>query len=73
MTATLRFTLPKEEHEFEAATQGQAVRGVLGELDNWLRSELKYGYPQAGRKNALQDTRDQLRRLLEDAGVRIWD
>jgi hypothetical protein len=72
MTATLRFTLPEEQEELTAALQAQAVRGVLSELDNWLRGELKYADPPEARAAALQEARDKLRVLLEEAGVRLW-
>lgn len=73
MTATLTFTLPGEEAEFSAAVQGGAVRGAVQELDNWLRAELKYGDPPEARAAALQEARDKLHALLEDAGVRLWE
>jgi hypothetical protein len=73
MTASLRYTLPEEQEELTAALQAIAMRGALQEMDNWLRSELKYGYPPEGRAKALQEARDHLFRLLEEAGVRLWD
>jgi len=73
MTATLLFTLPEEQEEFIAALQGQKARGVLEELDTWLRGELKYADPPEARAAVLQEARDKLRELIEEAGVRLWE
>ena len=42
MKATLEFTLPKEAHEHRAAINAEDVLSALSELDNDLRSYLKY-------------------------------
>lgn len=73
MTATLRYTLPEEQEELDAALHAQAMRQALWELDNWLREELKYREPSEERAAALQEARDKLRELLDEAGVRLWD
>lgn len=43
--ATLRFSLPDEEHEFRTAQQGQAAKAALWDIDQRLRSLLKHGEP----------------------------
>ena len=73
MTATLRYALPEEQEEFIAALQGQKARGVLEELDTWLRGELKYADPPEARAAVLQEARDKLRELIEEAGGRLWE
>lgn len=42
MKATLQFTLPEEEYEFNAAVKGRAALNVLDELLAELRSAVKY-------------------------------
>lgn len=43
--AILRFTLPEEDAEFRTATQGQAAKAALWDIDQRLRSLLKHGDP----------------------------
>ena len=73
MTATLRYTLPEEQEELDAALQAQAVRGAIEEMDNWLRGELKYHDPPEVRAAVLQEMRDKLHALLDEAEVHLWD
>lgn len=43
--ATLRFNLPEEELEFNAANQGRLAKIALWDIDQKLRSLLKHGEP----------------------------
>lgn len=43
--ATLRYSLPQEQAEYDAARTGDEARRVLNEIDQWLRSVVKYGEP----------------------------
>ena len=43
--ATLRFNLPEEESEFNAANQGRLAKVALWDIDQRLRSLLKHGDP----------------------------
>lgn len=61
-TVTLKFTLPDEEAEFNAARQGQEARRVLWDIDQRCRSLVKYG--EAG---------DEARRLAEEIREIIRD
>lgn len=42
---TIRYTLPDEQAEFDAARTGSAARAVLWEIDQHCRNLLKYGEP----------------------------
>jgi hypothetical protein len=42
MKATLSFKLPEENEEFQLAQNGMHYSNVIDELDNFLRSKLKY-------------------------------
>ena len=53
--ATLRYTLPDEQAEFDAARLGQAALSALWEIDQRLRSLIKHGEPS-----------DEARRLAEE-------
>lgn len=54
-TITLRYTLPDEQAEFDAARLGAEARSILWDIDQRLRSVLKYGEPS-----------DEARRLAEE-------
>jgi hypothetical protein len=42
MKATLEFNLPDEQSEFESAVNGHLYKHVVWDIDNYLRSKLKY-------------------------------
>ena len=64
MKATLTFTLPEEEHEYNNAVEGAKMRSILWDVDQWLRSKMKYEELSDGQFDAFKETRDHLRRLL---------
>jgi len=43
--AFIRFRLPEEQSEFDAAIQGRAAKSTLWDIDQACRSLLKYGEP----------------------------
>lgn len=45
--ATLRYTLPDEQAEFDAARLGSEAMQVLWQIDQRLRSLLKHGQPSS--------------------------
>jgi hypothetical protein len=45
MIATLRFNLPDEQAEYDAARLGSEAMQVLWQIDQRLRSLMKYGAP----------------------------
>lgn len=61
-TATLTFTLPDEEPEFRAATNGQLWQSLAWEIDQHLRAEIKYAADETPEAviDALQKVRDFL-------------
>jgi len=42
MNGTLTFNLPEEQIEFETAVNAYKYRGIISELDTFLRNKLKY-------------------------------
>ncbi len=73
MKAVLEFNLPEENHEFANATNGSKMRSVLWELDQWMRGKLKYEELPDGQYDAIKQTRDQLRILLNDENIDIYE
>ena len=47
MKATLEFSLPEEREEFEMTNKAGDYYSQLHEIDNYLRSLLKHGDPEA--------------------------
>lgn len=65
--AILRFTLPEEDVEFRAASQGRAAKIALWDIDQRLRSLLKYGDPTEEEQRLAEEIRNMIpSELLED-------
>jgi hypothetical protein len=69
MKATLTFNLPEEEHEYTNAVEGAKMRSILWDVDQWLRSKMKYEELSDGQFDAFKETRDHLRRLLIEENI----
>lgn len=66
-TAILRFTLPEEDAEFRAATQGRAAKSALWDIDQKLRSLLKHVEPTEEEARLAEEIRGMIPyELLED-------
>ena len=66
-TAILKFTLPEEDVEFRAASQGRAAKIALWDIDQRLRSLLKYGDPTEEEQRLAEEIRNMIPgELLED-------
>lgn len=66
-TAILRFTLPEEKSEFKTAQQGKLAKSTLWDIDQRLRSLLKYGTPTKEEQRLAQEVRESIpAELLED-------
>ena len=69
MIATLRYKLPDEQGDFDAAINGRKAFVCLWEIDQKLRSLLKHGEPsgEAGRlaEEIRQMIRDECAEALE--------
>lgn len=73
MKGLLEFSLPEDREEFEMASKAGALHLVLFQLDQYLRSAIKY--PKEGTApetlDSLQAARDKLYELLSDNGVTL--
>ena len=67
MTATLTFTLPREEAEHHAALHGMAYRAALTDIREALRSKMKHGHDFKTANEALEYVRQVVQDALEDA------
>lgn len=66
--ATLRYTLPDEQSEFDAAREGAAARALLWQIDQHCRSVMKYGEQQPETR-VLADAIRQM--ILQEPGVTL--
>lgn len=67
--ATLRYTLPDEQAEFDAARTGAEARLVLWDIDQRCRSLIKHGEPSSDALRLAQE----IRRLIWDSPERLLD
>jgi hypothetical protein len=66
---TLRYRLPDEQTELNAAMQGREAKATLWDVDQFCRRIVKYGEPSAESRQLLERIRDMLRErpgLLDD-------
>lgn len=56
-TATLRYKLPDEQGEFDAALAGRKALAALHEIDKRMRSLLKHGEPSMAEAELAKDVR----------------
>jgi hypothetical protein len=71
VTATLTFTLPEEQEEFDRAVQGGNWRMVVEGLDAHLRSRLRHEDLPDEVHAALDRARTHLYGLLEERGLSL--
>ncbi len=57
MIATLKFTLPAEQAEFDAARLGSEAMQTLWQIDQTCRSLLKHGQPTAEERRLAEEIR----------------
>lgn len=71
MKAILKYDLPDDETEFQWAMQSKGMFAVIWEMDQWLRSNIKYAPDNmsAERYSAYQDTRDYLHKIMTENNV----
>jgi hypothetical protein len=71
VTATLAFTLPEEQEEFDRAVQGGNWRIIVEDLDAHLRSRLRHEDLPDEVHAALEQARTHLYGLLEERGLSL--
>jgi hypothetical protein len=66
--ATLTYSLPDEQADFNAAREGQAARSLIWAIDQHCRSLLKHGSPDAATRALAGDIRQM---ILDEPGVTL--
>ncbi len=72
MKAILSFSIPQEQEEFELAQKGGKYKAVLEDLDNWLRSKLKYEDLPEQEDKTLNSVRNKLHELLNEEEISLF-
>lgn len=67
--ATLRYRLPDEQAEFDAARQGSEARRVIWEIDQRCRSLLKHGEPS----DETARLAEEIRQMISDSSENLLD
>ena len=65
-TVTLRFALPEEQAEYDAARLGSDAMQVLWQIDQTCRSLCKYGEPTAEERRLAERIREMIPGELRD-------
>ena len=73
MKAILEFNLPEDQREFEIANQSKDMLCIIGNLEDALRSYLKYGHQFKTPEEALQAIRTRLHEEINIRRVNIHD
>jgi len=69
MRATLEYNLPEETNEFILASRAQDMALVLSDIDQQLRSWLKYGYTQTTGFTSVDEALETVRNTLHEVLV----
>lgn len=71
MKAKLEYTLPEEDFEYYNAVNGIKMYSIINEIDQWLRSQVKYAELSEDEYKAYQSCRDHLRELINEEGIKL--
>ena len=71
MTATLTFTLPEEQEEFQCAVDAVQWKSAMDDMSNWLRAKLKYDELTPEQDAAFEEARKYLFSILEERGLSL--
>ena len=73
MKAILEFDLPTDEEKFINATRGSDWKLLIWQLDQWLRSQIKYPQKEMSDDTykAFEKSREQLHKILQEIGLKL--
>jgi hypothetical protein len=66
-TLTIRYRLPEEQAEFDAARLGSSACACLSDIEQGLRSLLKHGEPSEQTAKLAEEIREMIRQGCPDA------
>ena len=73
--ATLEFSLPEEQSEFQDAVQGGSLKGCVQDFDNHMRSLYKYSEENMSDEEhkLLGVLREKLYEILQDSNINLFE
>ena len=71
MNAILQFILPEEQQEFQLAIRAAEWHSVVWEIDQKLRSYLKYGHTFKSANEVLEEVRKFLHEEMNDRNLQF--
>jgi len=71
MQAVLKFDLPEDRDEYTAANHGMDYALTCWDMDQKLRSWLKYGHNFESADEALERVREVLNEIMDDHGIHL--
>ena len=74
MEAILKFDLPEDKEEFDAATKGMDWAILAWDIDQWIRNRLKHQTEKlqtSSAKEELELLRNELHELMQDNGLQF--
>jgi hypothetical protein len=73
MKAILEFNLPEEQEQFEDASNGWKWSHAMWQLDQFLRTKVKYASDDAHEEsiNAFAEAREELHRILREDNLEM--
>jgi len=74
MKAILKFNLPEEQEEFDAAVKGGDMKIVILKLDQYLRGKIKYASDMTNDEviETYEEVRDELRKIANSLDVNFY-
>ena len=66
-TVTIRYSLPDEQADYDAARLGRQMVAVIWEIDQRLRSLLKHGDPSEETERLAEEIREMIRQGCPEA------
>ena len=72
MKAVLEFDLPEEQDDFYTASNGWKYRSVIHDIDDFLRSKIKYEELSEEQYNAYNEVRTELWNLINEHPLDIY-
>lgn len=70
VTVTLTFRRPEHEQELKEALNGGEAMGLIWDLDQWLRSEVKHGEDEL-KARYYQQVRERVWEMLDERGLSL--
>ena len=71
MKAILEFNLPEDNDEYKLTTTAAGMSSTLWNLDQWLRSNIKYSDDDSLDNDTLQAVRDKLYEIMKNNNISI--